>query len=166
MFSFLKKKNNDLFVCLGVKYKEEGICPEDLDSCFEVFEKYFSKRTYTQIDIDNIIKQFGFNIHDYYVFIDKRIADIPNKETKMSWCYRWFGSKKISSEEMEKQIEANLSNEKQYTRVDIEKLSEKVGFSVYDRNNFVSFMISEYSFENHPESYKCILNNSKRKMNN
>ena len=158
MFSFLKKKKAQ-YCCLGVKHREEGISPDDLESCFEVFEKYFSKRIYTQEEIDEIIKKFGFNIHDYYVFVDQQITNSANKKTSMKIYHRWFGSNKISGEEIEKMIDENLSSELNYTRVDIEKISEKVGFSIYDRNDFRSYLIAEYSFESNDEVYYCIINN-------
>jgi hypothetical protein len=41
MSFFNKKKPEIKFICLGVKYLEDGISQEDLDSCFEIFAKVF-----------------------------------------------------------------------------------------------------------------------------
>jgi hypothetical protein len=103
----------------------------------------------------------GYNIHEYYVFIQKNISQSTNKKTSVHWCYRWIVSKNISSEELEHSMSDVLSYEKNYTRVDIEKLSEIVGASVYERNNFKTYSILGYSFGEDQKEYRCIINKNK-----
>jgi uncharacterized protein (DUF2344 family) len=154
MSFFNKKKPEIKFICLGVKYLEDGISQEDLDSCFEIFAKVFSKKIYTNEEIEEITKKLGFNIRDYYVFVDQTIK---LGKWQMISKYRWAGSKKISEEELEQEFEKNISKELHYSRVEIENLSKKIGCSVWDRTQFDLYLIQRYLSKDDEILYQCIL---------
>ncbi len=99
-------------------------------------------------------KIVGFNIRDYYVFVDETIK--LGKQQIIS-TYRWAGSKKISDEELEQEFEKSISKELYYNRVEIEKLSLKIGCSVWDRTQFDLYLIQRYLSKNDEILYQCIL---------
>ena len=157
MSLFKSNKSIARLSCIGVRLKEYGIEQEDLDSCFELFEKTFSTKVYTIADINEISKRLGFDVNEYYVFIENEILR-SNKEISIKILYRYFGSKNISDLEIEKIFSEKIDKNLFFTRGDIQKLSESIGASVWDRNIFNPYVTHEYEFKKSKgEIYKCIL---------
>lgn len=70
--------------------------------------------------------------------------------------YRLKGSKLISENEIESTI-MSIDNDIFYNRVDIEKLSEKCGFSVFDRCEFEPYIIHNYKTKNSDLDLKLVI---------
>jgi hypothetical protein len=56
----------------------------------------------------------------------------------------------------------NINKDLFYTRVDIEKLSEIIGASVWDRNEFKTYVTQTHKFKSKPDQeFVCIENPKK-----
>lgn len=145
MFSIFKKKDK-AFSCLGVIVQEK-MSQEDFESCLNFFNKGLKPKIFTSDNLETISKKLGFDVKEYYFFVDNE--DLKNKDYKatISILYRFKGSKSISEDEIEALIK-NIDAELFYNRVDIENLSQKYGFSVFDRCHFESYTISTFTLYN------------------
>jgi hypothetical protein len=144
MLSIFKKKDN-VFSCLGVIVQEK-MSDEDFKSCLNFFKKALKPKIFTSDNLETISKKLGFNVREYYFFIDNQ--DLKKKEYNMmiSILYRFEGSKSISEDEVEALLR-NIDSELFYTRVDIEKLSRKYGFSIFDRCQFEPYTITTFTLK-------------------
>lgn len=154
MFSIFKKKDN-AFSCLGVIVQEK-MSDEDFESCLNFFSKGLKPKVFTSDNLETISKKLGFDVKEYYFFIDN--DDLKNKKYKasISTLYRFKGSKSISEIEIETLIK-NIDPEVFYNRVDIEKLSEKYGFSVFDRCQFESYIISTFIMDKDKKTIQFVI---------
>jgi hypothetical protein len=149
-FDLFKSRNENKeikYACLGVKARKDEFCQEDLDSCFE-FVKGFGEKIFTKAELKIISDRLGFNIEDYYVFIDYSIATSKNRTLKYSQLYLWQGVKKEieSSEELKQNLNDILSKKGFLNRAEIETLSREIGCSVWDRNKWGSYFIIDFDY--------------------
>ena len=154
MFSIFKKKDN-AFSCLGVIVQEK-MSDEDFESCLNFFSKGLKPKIFTSDNLETISKKLGFDVKEYYFFIDN--DDLKNKHYKanISILYRFKGSKSISEIEIETLIK-NIDPELFYNRVDIENLSQKYGFSVFDRCQFESYTISTFTMDKEKKTIQFVI---------
>ena len=153
-----KKKDNKLkYACYGVKLQHSGMSQEDLESCFEVFEKHFSNNVYSNENLNAISERLGFDVKDYYAFVGYTSSVELEKKISIKTLYRYGGSRMISSEESEKMFIEKINPNLFFSRVDIENLSQGIGCSVWDRNNFNSYTIVEMNFIKQRLTFECVL---------
>lgn len=103
-----------------------------------------------------ISEKLGFDINDYYAFIELTDATRKDPNTRIKSLYRYFGSKKISEDFLEKEFSDKINPTLFYSRVDIENLSQKIECSVFDRNEFKSYIIINYLFPELQISFDCV----------
>jgi hypothetical protein len=154
MFSIFKKKDKD-FSCLGVIVQEK-MSAEDFESCLNFFNKGLKQKIFNSANLETISKKLGFDIKEYYFFIDNEDLKIKAYKTTISILYRFKGSELISEENIESLIK-NIDPELFYDRVAIENLSQKYGFSVFDRCQFESYTISTFTFDNNNKMVQFVV---------
>ena len=150
--SFWKRKGTATnYVCLGIKYQD--IEPEDLNLFNQIIVQL--NKMYNDSHIADINEKLGFDIQKYFHFVDIELMK-DDKSTSISIQYKYAGSKGISDEPLEAIFKEKINPDKFYNRVEIEKLSEDIGASVWDRNNFETVTISEFTFTKNNQTFKCI----------
>jgi hypothetical protein len=154
MFSVFKKKDK-AFSCLGVIVQEK-MSEEDFESCLNFFNKGLKPKIFTSDNLETISKKLGFDIKEYYFFIDNEYFKNKAHKVTVSILYRFKGSKFISEEEIEALIK-NIDSELFYNRVDIENLSQQYGFSVFDRCQFESHTISTFTFDTDKKTVQFVV---------
>lgn len=140
-----EKENPAMFTCRGINYLDViELNGENLDSAKEELFDYFEKqkKVYTKEEIDIITSKLGYDIWNSFIWIDTRYAD--KGSMNIAVLYRWAGvnnktKEKEFLEEIKFILPKHLNHVDFYTRVDIETISQIVGFSVYDRSDWKRF---------------------------
>lgn len=133
------------YTCRGINYLEIiELNGESLDSSKEELFEYFEKqqKVYTKEEIAIITSKLGFDIWNSFIWIDARFANKGTMDVRV--LKRWLGVNDITKEpeflaEINTVLPKYLNHHEFYNRVQIEKISQIVGFSVYDRSNWESF---------------------------
>lgn len=138
--------------CRGINYLDViEVDGENLDSIKEESFEYLenAKKVYTRKDIDSLSQLTGFDVWNGLVWID--INELKNASIEVTLKYRWGGIKEGMNEGLT--VDANdavkglLNKLEFYTREEIEKVAEKVGFSVFDRSSWKMHTISIYKLK-------------------
>ena len=133
------------YTCRGINYLEIiELNGENLDSSKEELFEYFEtqNKVYTKEEIELITSKLGYDIWNSFIWIDSRLANKGSMDITV--LYRWPGvnnktKEKEFLEEIKTILPKHLNHIDFYTRVDIENISQIVGFSVYDRSNWERF---------------------------
>ena len=144
MLSFLNPKEKK-YTCLGVKV-QTSMSQEDFESCKEVFQK-LKPKAFTNKGLDSLTSKLGFEIRDYYFFIDIEKFGKKKFKSSVSVFYRFEGSKNISEIEIEDVIKT-MQTDIFYSRSAIQSLSEKYGFDVFARAEFTAYAITTMILDN------------------
>lgn len=150
------KKSDPFYRCWGVKARRDQFSQEDLDSCFD-FVKNLQTKYYTEKEIATVSENIGFNLHDYYVYIEVNLAKREDRILTQRVMQLWQGVKNdsIIPEDLKNKLHETLSQKGLLDRTEIENLSITLGFSVYDHNNWKSYLITDWDFGD-GNIYSCI----------
>lgn len=112
----------------------------------ELFEKLQSlNKVYTRADIDKMSDMIGYNIWEAFHWIPT--DDYKGMRRRIDIVYRWEGAKPglLEEEYINKQKE-HIKEKEFYKRSDIEKMSMKLGYSVWDRNEWMTFRMTTITY--------------------
>lgn len=168
MFNIFKKKKvnldgdidlpkpnlENLKICLGVNLLDE-IEQEELDALFYVYSNFLEGKLFTDerlLEIQGDYQEGEIKpISHHFLFMDYLYYN-ENKKIRQPKSRMRFVSTKVNMEGLipENGAEKNMATvniDKFYNRVEIEKLSESFGFSVYDRCEFKKYTVWELTFK-------------------
>lgn len=143
-------KQHTRVICLGVK--TINLSNEELEACLTLADKLIYD--YSFEELEEINKTLHLEIADYFHFIDKQTYGQKRTSTAHIQ-YRYAGSTRVSSDELESSFIMNINPYKFYTMDDIRQLSSEIGCNVWSRNYFVEATILQYNF-NRGELYNCV----------
>ena len=151
MFNLFNAKAKK-FYPIGLNYCESNIeMPLDhIEAGIDIAKKIAGK-VYTKKEIDEISQLIEDDANRLFVFVEEEefSKKYNNKLTKtIKGEYKWIKSLEISSPDLESMFQSEIKKNKLYKRTEIELLSQKIGCSVFDRNEFQYLTINELSIGN------------------
>lgn len=151
MFNFFRQ-NKAKYISIGFNYCVSNIeLPiAEINAGIEMYNN-FKGKVFTTEEINKISELIDGDAYETFLFVDvnqyqKKYSGKLSINIKGE--YKWIDSKLISEDKLEKLFFEKLNKNSLYTMSEIQKLSEEIGCSVLDRNNFVYLIICEHVFNN------------------
>jgi hypothetical protein len=119
---------------------------EDFDSCMQMCQQFYTlNRIYSKKDIEQISKQIGFDFEELYYFSEYKNGILKEGQSiklpAISIAYRFISPIPNQESEIISLFEKFVDPEKIYKRTEIENLSMKAGFSVWDRSQWETYSL-------------------------
>ncbi len=151
MFNFFQK-NKAKYISIGFNYCVSNIeLPlNEINNGIEMYNN-FKGKVFTKEEINKISELIDGDAFETFLFVDLneyRIKYSEKLSINIKGEYKWIDSKGISEDNLERMFLEKLKNNRLYTMSEIQKLSEEIGCSVSDRNNFTYLIICEHVFNN------------------
>ena len=134
-------------ICLGVIL--EDMNQESLDALLLCFNRDFKHKIFSDEQIGEFSQAYNLDVTKHFHFIDYTYYKENRGILNLSSTMRFLSNNVIGLEgniEVKSKMDS-INKEKFYDRVEIEKLSEDLGFSVYDRCEFKDYSITKQNFK-------------------